>query len=203
VEAGAELADAWAAREGVRLLPDASADPATAGLAGTAFLVPAELVLLLDAELARLERLPSLYTLVGRHAARATQQIVLRRLATQSITRQMRVARSALDGKQRFVPVPGMAEEGLIVQVRPWLEAEGRRMVSVRARAARLDVVERVPLKGVEAPGLLVDVPRWHPFQDKKTATLLADGEALLLRLPIPEHPTRALLVRVITRKLQ
>ena len=66
-----------------------------------------------------------------------------------------------------------------------------------------------MPLRGVEALGVAVDVPRWHALLDRSAATAVSDGEALVLRLPLPADPAqpsdppRVLLVRVVTRKLQ
>jgi tetratricopeptide (TPR) repeat protein len=178
-------------RLGVTALPSGSGWLLSAGLAGP-----------LDSELGRAEQGGGALSLVARQITRATQQIVLRRLQAHGITSQMRVVRGAGDA-QRLVPVPGVAEEGLLVQVRPGLEDDGRRVVTVRVRAARLKAIESVPLRGVEIEGAAVDVPRWHPLQDRSAAAAIADGEALVLAVPIPAQPGRTLLVRVTTRKLQ
>ena len=191
-EVPAALAEAWARREGLTALPG-----------GAAFVVPAALVKALDADLLRTDPTTGLFGIVLRQAVRATQQVVLRRLASHGITRQMRVARSANSDAQRFVPVPGIAEEGLVLQVRPGVEEDGGRVVAVRARAARLKGLDPVPLPDVSVPGLAVDVPRWYPVQDRSAGTLLRDGDALLLRLAAPDAPQNVLLVRVLTRRLQ
>jgi tetratricopeptide (TPR) repeat protein len=193
VEADRALADAWTQRDGVNAL---------AG--GSGWLVPASLAAALNAELeARRLTAPSAYALRVRQIVRATQQVALRQLTVYGITRQMRVARSAKTGEQRLVPLPGLAEEGLVIQVRPGLEEDGRRMLTVRARAARIRSFDRVPLKGVEAREVAMEVPLWHPHQDRSSAASMTDGEVLLLRLALPEDPTRALLISVSTRKLQ
>lgn len=191
VEADAALADAWSRREGVVALDG-----------GRAALVPAALAGALDLALQPRLREPTLFTLSQRQVTRATQQLVLRRLATQGTTRQMRVVRGVGDGAARFVPVPGLAEEGLVLQVRPELDDGGHRVVTVRARAARLRTIESLPLKDVPA-GLSVDVPRWHPVEDRSVAAALADDDALLLRLAVPGDPAKVLLVRVRTRRIQ
>lgn len=192
VEASAATVETWSRRPGVTALPG-----------GTAWVVPAALTKALDDDFARLEATPTPYALHARQVARATQQISLRRLAAVGITRQMRVARSAQSEAQRYVPVPGVAEEGLVLGVRPGTEEPGGRVVSLRARAARLKDIEHVPLLGVPGSALVVDVPRWHPLQDRSAGTRLADGDALLLRLPVPEAPGTPLLVRLVTRRLQ
>jgi tetratricopeptide (TPR) repeat protein len=192
VESDRAFADAWVQREGVTVLGTGS------------WLVPASLANALDGELeARRVAGPSPYALRVRQIVRATQQVALRQLTVYGITRQMRVARSAKTGEQRLVPVPGVAEEGLVIQVRPGLEEGGQRVVTVRGRAARIRTFERVPLKGVEARDVAMEVPLWHPHQDRASAATLKDGDVLLLRLAVPEDPTRALLVAVSTRKLQ
>lgn len=191
-EVPAAAGEAWSQREGVTALPG-----------GAAVVVPAALVRTLDAELARAEAGSGLFGLVLRQPVRATQQLVLRRLASHGLTRQMRVARSASSEALRFVPVPGTAEEGLVLQVRPGIEEAEGRVVAVRARAARLKGLDPVPLPDVNVPGLAVDVPRWFPVQDRSAGTLLKDGDALLLRLSLPDAPGNALLLRVLTRRLQ
>ncbi len=187
-----EASEPFTQRAGVTPLP-----------VGEAWVVPAAQVGQLDAELTRAQVAPSRFALSARQAARATQQVVQRRLQSHSITRQVRVARSAKDQQQRLVPVTGLAEEGLILQLRPGAEEDGRRVTTLRVRAASLRAIESVPLRGVELPGVAVDVPRWHPLQDRSVAAALADGEALVLRLPCPSDPTHVLLVRVVTRRLQ
>ncbi len=191
-EVAREASEPFTQRLGVAPLPG-----------GEAWVVPAPMVGPLDAELARAQIAPSLFALSARQAARATQQVVQRRLQSHSITRQVRVARSAKSEQQRLVPVTGLAEEGLVVQLRPGAEEDGRRVTTLRVRAASLRAIESLPLRGVDLPGVAVDVPRWHPLVDRSVAAALADGEALVLRLPCPSDPTHVLLLRVVTRRLQ
>jgi hypothetical protein len=134
--------------------------------------------------------------------ARATQKVSARQLRLSSVVEDVRPRRNA-DGTLRFVPVTGRAEEGLVVDVQPLLEDGGRRMVIVRARAARLASIEALPAAGGDRPGAVVQVPHWHPVGDYTAAAPLADGETLLLVVRTPEAPGRAIAVKVTTRRVQ
>jgi hypothetical protein len=87
--------------------------------------------------------------------------------------------------------------------VRPGIEADGKRVVAVRARAARLNQVESVPLGGANAAGPHVQLPRYHPVNDMFAIYPLADGDSILLLMQAPEGMGRAIGVRVTTRKIQ
>ncbi|MFM8979625.1 MAG: hypothetical protein ACKOSS_04085 [Planctomycetia bacterium] len=183
-------AEAVLAREGLTALPG-----------GEAWLMLPAMLAAADAELAAAADAASLFTLRSTQVARATQQVVARQLASRGITRQVRVLRGREGEAQRVLAVPGLAEEGLVVQVRPAPDEEGRRVTVVRVRAARLRAVESVPVGGLEPQGVSVDVPRWHPLRERASAAPLADGEPLWLRLEHPSDATRVLLVRVVTRR--
>jgi hypothetical protein len=109
------------------------------------------------------------------------------------------------DGKtQRQIPVLGTAEEGIVVLVRPELDAGpgGARLVTVDAQAARLKALEALLLPDVEQPAATITVPRHHPVQRRQAAAPLGDGEALLLTLPSPEGTGRAIVVGVRVRRI-
>lgn len=184
-------AEALLAREGLTALPG-----------GEAWLMLPAMLEAADAELARAAEPASLFTLRSTQVARATQQVVARQLASRGITRQVRVLRAREGEAQRVLAVPGLAEEGLVVQVRPGADEDGRRVTVVRVRAARLRGVEAVPVGGLEAQGVAVDVPRWFPLRERASAAPLADGEPLWLRLEHPSDATRSVLVRVVTRRV-
>lgn len=184
-------AEAVLGREGVTALPG-----------GEAWLMLPAMLPAADAELARAGDATSLFALRSLQVARSTQQVVARQLASRSITRQVRVLRGQPGEAQRVLSLPGLAEEGLVVQVRPGPDEEGRRVTVVRVRAARLRGVEAVPVGGLEAQGVAVDVPRWHPLRERAATAPLADSEPLWLRLEHPSDPGRVLVVRVATRRV-
>jgi hypothetical protein len=142
------------------------------------------------------------FALDSAQTARVTQQVVVRRLHTRGITRQVRVLRGAADEPARLVPVPGLAEEGLVLQVRAGPDEDGRRVTTLRVRAAQLRAIESVPVPGIEPRRASVDVPRWHPLRDRSAAAPLADGEPLWVRVDHPSEAGRVLLVRVVTTRL-
>ncbi|MHC5011552.1 MAG: tetratricopeptide repeat protein, partial [Planctomycetota bacterium] len=68
------------------------------------------------------EQKESIYGTQSRLLARATEKVVAKQLHAQAIVEDLRPLRTA-DGRQRYLPVTGMAEEGLVVLVRPELDA--------------------------------------------------------------------------------
>ncbi|MFV1959241.1 MAG: hypothetical protein ACC662_07490, partial [Planctomycetota bacterium] len=143
-----------------------------------------------------------LYTLQARLLARATQRVGAENLRVLNIVEDIRLWRNR-DGVMRYNPVPGRAEEGLIVLVRPELEEGGRRLVLVDARAARLKALERIRLPDVELPAARVTAARYHPVTSRSIAAPLGDDEAVLLSVPAPEGAGRVIVVKVRTQKVQ
>ena len=107
-------------------------------------------------------------------------------------------------GAQRSVRLPhcGTAEEGFVVLVRPELEVDGKRLVTVDAQAARLRALEPMRLPEVELEAATITVPRHHPPQRKLAAAPLGDAEALLLTMPAPEGAGRVVAVMVRVRRI-
>ena len=133
--------------------------------------------------------------------ARPTQQVVHTRLAVQTIVSDHHV-RGLADGGARIVPVFDHVEEGLVLEIRPDLErAGGKRLVKVRARAARLESIVTRPHPGVGGQEVKIQDPRWHPTVDHAGAGLLSDTEAFLMPLAIPGHADHQILVRIVVRK--
>ncbi len=144
----------------------------------------------------------NLYVLQSRLFARATQKVAASNLHAVTIVEDLRFWRHTDGTTQRLIPVLGTAEEGLVVLVRPGLEADGRRLVTVDAQAARLRVLESMRLPAVELESATITVPRHHPSQRKLAAAPLGDGEALLLSMPAPEGAGRVVVVMVRVRLL-
>jgi hypothetical protein len=133
---------------------------------------------------------------------RATQKTALKRIHSVSIVEDLRARRQA-DGTQRYIPLYGRVEEGIVVEVRPGIEEAGRRMVTVRVRAARLKALEPELFAGVDQQAARVQVPQYHPLLDASGALSLADGESMLVVKRVPEGGPRAVVVLVTTRKVQ
>jgi hypothetical protein len=123
-------------------------------------------------------------------------------LRSHSFVRDLRVTRSA-DGRQRYRFLPGVAEEGLVLEVRPGLEEDGRTVVTARARAARLKAIESVRPEGVEQKAAAVQVPSYHPVSDRSTGSPLNDREALLLVLDVPAVKGRVIAVKITVKRVQ
>jgi tetratricopeptide (TPR) repeat protein len=134
--------------------------------------------------------------------ARATQTILARNLHTYTIVENLHHYRME-DGRQRYVPVPGVTEEGIIVIARPELERDGRRRLIADARIARLRSIELVPLPGVEEDQARVQVPRHFPVGVRRAALDLADDHALLLTLPEPTGSGRVIVVKLQARRIR
>jgi hypothetical protein len=132
--------------------------------------------------------------------ARSTQKVAMRQLRLSTFVEDARPRRNA-DGTLRYVPVSGRAEEGLVVEVEPRWERDGRRLVHVRARAARLASIDSVSRGGAE--GASVQNPTWHPTSDVSAGAPLADGDGVLLVLQAPGAPQRAIAVKVSVRRVQ
>jgi hypothetical protein len=138
--------------------------------------------------------------------ARATQLVAHVAIRTLSLTKDLRV-RTLDEGVRRYAPVPGVAEEGLIVEVRPDIDNAGVRAVYVRARAARLKSIEPRPYPGAPKGGAQYDVPMWFETSQGSHARLtvpeiLDDRTAVLLPLELPGEPEQAVAVLVAIRKL-
>jgi len=140
--------------------------------------------------------------------ARATQKVALVQLRSRSINKDLNVRRLA-DDAMRFTPVSGMAEEGLLVEVRPMLERDGgMRFVRVRTRAARLRDIEPRRYPQADRPEAVYEVPRWYDgnqrsVSDVRDSELLADDTALLVPLPLPGSDSDRIVVLLIVRKVQ
>ena len=93
-------------------------------------------------------------------------------------------------------------EEGLIVEVRPGLEKDGLRVVTVRARAAKLKSIEDkvYPNATVDA---VIQLPEWFALSDLDDGPYLASGEAILLPLDLPGSDGRKIVVMVAIKKVQ
>mgnify|MGYP001549711873 FL=1 len=142
-----------------------------------------------------------LYTLQSRLLARATQKIGARNLRTLSIVSDLRLWRG--QSGLRYIPVPGLAEEGIVVLVRPGLDTEGKRQVTVEASAARLSALEQIQMPDVEVEAAKITMPQHFPRQTRRAAPRLADNESVLLAMPAPEGQGRTILVKVRVRKVQ
>ncbi|MDJ0975253.1 MAG: hypothetical protein QNJ98_12385 [Planctomycetota bacterium] len=145
----------------------------------------------------------SLFALDRTINARATQRVGARKLTVETIVRDQQI-RTGNGGEGTYTAVPGVAEQGLIVEVRPRLErTPGYRAISVRARAARLQDIERVPFPHPQAEGATIDMPRWYPLVEASGAPTLSDDQSVLLRLPMPGAPTRLIVVKIAARKVR
>ncbi len=142
-----------------------------------------------------------LYTLQSRLLARATQKVGARNLRTLSIVGDLRLWRG--QSGLRYIPVPGLAEEGIVVLVRPGLEVDGKRQVTIEANAARLSALEQIEMPNVEVAAAKVTIPQHFPRQSRNAAPRLGDDEALVLSLPAPEGAGRNVLVKVRVTKVQ
>lgn len=148
-----------------------------------------------------------LYGVQRQFLARATQLVSHARVTARTITRDLHV-RVLGDGVQRYTPIPGLAEEGLLVEVRPDLDQDGRRFLYARARVARLRAIERRPYPKAAQPAAVYDVPVWfdgtHPGHSRRTAAdIVDDSQALLLPLDLPGTPDQVVLVKVHAVKVQ
>jgi hypothetical protein len=143
-----------------------------------------------------------LYAMNSRLLARATQKVAAHNLRAFRIVQDLRFWRHT-DGTMRYIPVYGIAEEGIAVLVRPEIDNDGRRMVVVEAQAARLRDLETVALPNVEVPGGRVTVARHHPVQSRRAAAPLTDTDGVLLTLPAPEGTGRVIVVKVNVKRLQ
>lgn len=137
--------------------------------------------------------------------ARATQQVAHVAVRTLAITKDLRV-RTLDGGVRRYAPVPGVAEEGLIVEVRPDIDNAGVRAVYVRARAARLKSIEVRPYPGAPQGGAQYDVPVWFDTAQGSHARMtvpeiLDDRTSVLLPLEMPGEADQVIAVLVAVRK--
>lgn len=146
---------------------------------------------------------PSLFTVARTVNARATQRVGVRKLSVESIVRDQHV-RPGESKPQPYTAVPGVVEQGLIIEVRPRLaRTPGYRAVSVRVRAARIQDVERVPFPHPGAEGAGVDLARWYPLSEFSGAPTVSDAESLLVRMPMPGATDRLIVVKIATRKVR
>lgn len=143
-----------------------------------------------------------LYAMSSRLLARATQKVAAHNLRALRIVQDLRFWRHK-DGTLRYIPVAGIAEEGIAILVRPEMDDDGRRLVTIEALAARLRDLERLSLPDVEVDGGLITVARHHPVRSRRAAAPLGDEEAVVLTLPTPETSNRVILAKVTVRKLQ
>ena len=144
----------------------------------------------------------SLYVLQSKLFARATQKVAASNLHNVAIVEDLRFWRHTDGTTQRLIPVLGTAEEGFVVLVRPELETDGRRLVTVDAQAARLRALEPMRLPEVELEAATITVPRHHPPQRRLAAVPLGDDEAVLLSMPAPEGAGRVVVVMVRVRRI-
>lgn len=143
--------------------------------------------------------------------ARATQQVAHSKFTARAITKDLDV-RLLDHGRQRYTPVPGLAEEGLLIELRPGIEMTqsglGLRTVRVRARAARLQRVESRAYPNATQDAALYDVPVWFPGTDgassqRRDAEILDDKTALLLPLDLPGASEELIVILIAAKKLQ
>ncbi len=171
-------------------------------LPGAYLLLDEEAETALDQRMRALSATGGLYALQSRLLARATQKVAASNLHTVRIVEDIRFWRDP-GGEMRYTPVNGVAEEGIVVLVRPDLDENGRRLVRVEALAARLKSLERVALPTLGSSAAQVTVPRHYPVQSRTAAPPLGDGQSLLLTLPAPEGTGRVVLVRVGVKRVQ
>ncbi len=143
--------------------------------------------------------------------ARATQQITHMQIRSRTITKDLR--RRVLEGgRERFTAVPGVAEEGIIVEVRPHVEIEGNagglRMVHMRAQVARLDRIEKRLFPKTKVATALYDVPLWHAgtegtHSETVDAEILDDETLLVMALVEPGAPERRVIIALGVRKAE
>jgi len=145
----------------------------------------------------------SLYVLQSNLLARATQKVAARNLHALTIVEDLRFWRHTDGTTQRQIPILGQAEEGIVVLVRPELETDGRRLVTVEAQVARLRALEPMLLPQVELEAAKITVPRHFPLQRRLGAAPLGDGEALLLTMPTPQGGGRVVVVMVRVIRVQ
>lgn len=143
-----------------------------------------------------------LYVLQSKLLARATQKIAASNLHDITIVEDLRFWRHTDGTTQRLIPVLGTAEEGIVVLVRPELETDGKRLVTVDAQAARLRALEPMRLPEVELGTATITVPRHHARQRKLAAVPLGDEEALVLTMPAPEGAGRVVAIMVRVRRI-
>lgn len=141
--------------------------------------------------------------------ARATQQVAHLSVRARAITKDLRV-RLLDHNRQRYSAIPGSAEEGLIVEVRPGIEQPDLRLrsVTVRVRAARLERIDSRPYPRATQAAARYDVPVWYAgsdgaFSQRADAEILDDRKALFLALPLPGQPEQTIVVEVAVRKVQ
>jgi tetratricopeptide (TPR) repeat protein len=165
----------------------------------------------IQAEMATLAARPGLFQTRRTLLARATQQVAHVALASRGITKDLAMRRLA-SGRVRYTPIPGTAEEGLVVEVRPMLErhlAAGSsvRSVRVRARAAKLKAIESHPYPGAQEKAEVYDVPSWYPgnepgLSERRDAEILDDDGALLVPLAMPGSEGQRIVVYLRVRLL-
>ncbi len=165
----------------------------------------------IEAEMGAVMKRPGMFNTRRVQPARATQMVTHIHLRSHHITKDL--YRRLLDhGKERFTAIPGVAEEGLVVEVRPKVEFEqggmGARRVRVRARAARLKAIEQRTYPKTKLASAIYDVPVWYTGT-KSTHSEAGDDEILdndtLLMLPLiyPGAPDRRIVIIVGVRKTQ
>jgi len=162
-------------------------------------------------ELTALAERGGLFNTRGDLPLRATQLRAYTNLNVRRITKDLHV-RLLTRGRQRYTPVWGLAEEGLIVEVRPGLEVQGQaggfRSVRVRVRAAHLDRIEARAYPGATLEAAVYDVPVWHTgtngtFSQRRDAEILKDEEALLLPVGLPGVEDKVILVLLTVQRVQ
>ncbi len=146
----------------------------------------------------------SLYATDIKLPVRATQQVVHQNLRVRQITKDIYI-RSVDEKTKRYTPVYGVAEEGLLVEIRPGLTDEnGFRPVRVRARAAKLAGIETKSYPGVPIKEAAIQLPRWHRVSDFSDGQQMKDGESLLLPIDMPGvSDGRKIVVMVTVRQVQ
>jgi len=165
----------------------------------------------IERELDAVDKRPGLFNSKQTQPARATQQIAHLRLRSRTITADLH-RRTLEDGRERFTPIRGVAEDGLIVEVRPNVEIEstqgGLRMVHVRARVALLDRVEPRLYPKAKLATAAYDVPIWHmgterTHSEAADAEILDDATWLVMALVKPGAPERRIVVALGVRKTE
>ncbi len=188
-----ERANAWAASEGL--------DPLRSGW----WRVPQSMGPDMDRKLRSARSETNVFALARTRTARATQKVGIRKLVVETIVSDQ-LPRGADGERVRYTAIPGLVEQGLIVEVRPGLEqkTEGSslRTVFLRIRAARLRSIESVAYPGSRSDEAIIQIPEWFPIADEIAAPALTDGEGVLVLVDLPGVPERKIVVRIKLRKL-
>ena len=188
-----ELASAWAESEGL--------EPLRAGW----WRIPQVMGPDMDRKLRGARSETNVFAVSRTRTARATQKVGVRKLVVETIVSDQ-LPRGADGERVRYTAIPGLVEQGLIVEVRPGLEQEAEgsryRTVFLRIRAARVKSIESVAYPGSRSDEAIIQIPEWFPIADQIAAPALTDGEGVLVVMDLPGVPDRKIAVRIKVRRL-